>query len=256
MSEPISRETQTDPNRAGNAALALDPRIRIGDLVLELPAAVRVFEALGIDYCCGGQRSLAAACTEAGQDLQEVLAQLDGLQAKAPEPGDRRWADAPLGELIDHIEATHHAFTRSELGRMAPLMEKVLRVHGEHHPELADVAELFEALAGELVPHLEKEERILFPFVRALESGQAPSGCFGTVQSPIRVMMSEHDHAGEILRELRSLTGGYAPPADACGSFRSLYLGLASLEEDLHRHIHLENNLLFPRAIALEQARR
>ena len=126
-------------------------------------------------------------------------------------------------------------------------------MHGGHHPELARAARCLEALDADLRPHLEKEERILFPYVRALETGQGPAGCcFGTVQNPIRAMEAEHDQAGELLRELRELTGGYAPPQDACASYRSLLMGLRSLEEDLHLHIYLENHLLFPGAVELE----
>ena len=236
--------------------MSYDPQTKIGDIVLEAPATMRIFESLNIDYCCGGQRSLAAACDHAGQDFQRVQERLAALDSAAPAAADPKgWQTAPLTELIDHIEATHHAFTRSELGRVAPLMEKVLRVHGEHHPELAGVARCFQAMAADLEPHLQKEERILFPFVRDLEAGnRAAECCFGTVQNPIRAMQSEHEQVGDILRELRTLTRDYTPPEDACGSFRSLYLGLRSLEEDLHLHIYLESHLLFPRAIELEAA--
>jgi regulator of cell morphogenesis and NO signaling len=230
-----------------------DPNARIGDLVLAAPASMRVFESLNIDYCCGGHRSLADACARAGQDLLDVLPLLETLPAAdTGEEGPGKWQDAPLAELVDHIESTHHVFTRSELARVAPLMEKVLHVHGEHHPELDRIAGLFGALAADLLPHLEKEEQILFPFIRGLAAGdEGPRHC-GSVQNPIRVMTSEHEAAGEILFELRELTQDYTPPEDACGSFRSLYMGLAALEADLHRHIYLENHILFPKAIALE----
>lgn len=230
-----------------------DPQARIGDLVLTAPAAMRVFESLNIDYCCGGHRSLADACAQAGQDLQDVLETLEALPAAGTDAeGPRKWQDAPLDQLVDHIESTHHVFTRSELGRVAPLMEKVLHVHGDRHPELDRIAELFGALAAELMPHLEKEEQVLFPFIRGLVSGvDGPRPC-GSVQNPIRAMVNEHEAAGEVLHELRELTGDFTPPEDGCGSFRSLYMGLAALEADLHQHIYLENHLLFPRAIELE----
>lgn len=236
--------------------MAFDARTKIGDIVLDFPATMRVFEALNVDYCCGGHRSLAEACAHAGRDLPEVLLKLDGLQACVPcatDPGV--WQTAPLTDLIAHIEATHHAFTRSELARVAPLMAKVLQVHGEHHPELARIAQCFEAMDADLKPHLEKEEQILFPFVRNLEAGRrSVDCCFGTVQNPIRAMQNEHEQVGDILRELRTLTRDYTAPEDACGSFRSLYMGLRNLEEDLHLHIYLESHLLFPRAIAMEEA--
>jgi regulator of cell morphogenesis and NO signaling len=236
--------------------MSFDVQTKIGDIVLEVPATMRIFESLNIDYCCGGQRTLAAACAHAGKDLQEVQDKLANLQVAAPAPSDPKvWQSASLTELIDHIEATHHAFTRSELARVAPLMEKVLSVHGDHHPELARVAQCFEAMDRDLRPHLEKEEQILFPFVRNLEAGnRATDCCFGTVQNPIGAMQNEHEQVGDILRELRTLTHDYTPPQDACGSYRSLVMGLQNLEEDLHLHIYLESHLLFPRAIELETA--
>ncbi len=236
--------------------MSFDAQTRIGDIVLEAPATVRVFESLNIDYCCGGQRSLEAACAHAGQDLREVqnrLAALESAPATASDP--KAWQSAPLTALIDHIEATHHAFTRSELTRVAPLMAKVLQVHGEHHPELTRIGQCFQAMDQDLRPHLEKEEQILFPFVRNLEAGtRAAECCFGTVQNPIRAMQNEHEQVGDILRELRTLTRDYTPPEDGCASYRSLFMGLRNLEEDLHLHIYLESHLLFPRAIELEAA--
>jgi regulator of cell morphogenesis and NO signaling len=235
----------------------LDPNARIGDLVLATPAAMRVFESLNIDYCCGGHRSLADACAHAGQQLQDVLPLLEALPAPgAAQEGPRKWQDAPLDQLVEHIETTHHVFTRSELARVAPLMEKVLNVHGDRHPELDRIADLFGALAADLMPHLEKEEQILFPFIRGLVAGDEGPGHCGSVQNPIRVMMNEHEAAGDVLHDLRELTQDYTPPEDACGSFRSLYMGLAALEADLHQHIYLENHILFPRAIELEAGRR
>ena len=233
--------------------MQFNAQTRIGDIVLEYPATMRIFEELNVDYCCGGHRSLADACAHAGSPLPAVLARLEGLEALAPAASDPGvWLTAPLTDLIAHIEATHHVFTRSELARVAPLMAKVLQVHGAHHPELARIAQCFEAMEADLGPHLEKEEQILFPFVRAMEAGTRAPSCFGTVQNPIRAMQSEHEQVGDILRELRTLTHDYTPPEDACASFRSLYLGLQSLEEDLHLHIYLESHLLFPRAVALE----
>jgi regulator of cell morphogenesis and NO signaling len=236
--------------------MTFDAQTRIGDIVLALPETMRVFEELNVDYCCGGHRTLAQACAHAGKDVADVLPALQGLQASAPAPTDpSRWQLASLTSLIAHLVATHHAFTRTELARVAPLMTKVLAVHGEHHPELSRINGCFEAMRADLLPHLDKEEQILFPFIRALESGQAPAGhCFGSVQNPIRAMQNEHEAVGDILRDLRELTRDYTPPEDACGSYRSLYLGLRSLEQDLHLHIYLESHLLFPRAVALEGA--
>lgn len=237
--------------------MTYDTHSRIGDIVLENPATMRVFETLNIDYCCGGQLSLAEACANAHRDLALVLTQLETQAPSEPMRFDpKSWNEAPLVDLVAHIEAKHHSFTRSELERLAPLMEKVLKVHGGHHPELARVAQCFEAMHSDLIPHLAKEEQILFPYIRELESEGSPGGgCFGSVQNPIRAMENEHEQVGEILRELRTITNGYALPEEACGSYRSLYMGLQSLEEDLHLHIYLENHILFPRSIALEEAR-
>jgi len=234
--------------------MTFEAQTRIGDIVLNFPATMRVFEALNVDYCCGGHRSLADACAHAGKALPEVLASLEGIEASAGPLDPGTWQDAPLTELIAHIEATHHAFTRSELARVAPLMEKVLGVHGGHHPELARIAQCFQAMHSDLLPHLDKEEQILFPFIRGLDAGQVAASCFGTVQNPIQAMQNEHEQVGELLREVRDLTRDFTAPEDACGSFRSLYMGLRALEQDLHLHIYLESHLLFPRAIALEAA--
>ncbi len=228
---------------------------RIGDIVLENPGTMRLFESRNIDYCCGGHRSLAEACAQAGVAVEEMLPRLAELEAPAAAPLDpATLAAGSLTDLIAHIEATHHTFTRDELGRVAPLMEKVARVHGPNHPELVRVGRLFESLRADLMPHLEKEEQILFPYIRKLEAGASTcDACFGTVRGPIAVMQSEHEAAGEILREIRELTHDFTLPEDACGSFRSLYLGLRSLEEDLHLHIYLESHILFPNATALEE---
>jgi regulator of cell morphogenesis and NO signaling len=235
--------------------MSYNAQTRIGEIVLEAPATMPVFEALNIDYCCGGQRTLAEACLHAGRELREVQARLATLATKpAAEPDPKVWQRASLTALMDHIETTHHAFTRSELSRVAPLMAKVLEAHGGNHPELNRIAQCFQAMDQDLRPHLDKEEQILFPFVRGLEAGNPATPCFGTVQNPIRAMQNEHEQVGDILRELRSLTLDYTPPEDACASYRSLLMGLRNLEEDLHLHIHLESNLLFPRAIELEAA--
>ncbi len=237
--------------------MTITAETRIGDIALEFPEAMRLFEQRNLDYCCGGQRRLAEVCREASQDLEELLDRLASLQtASGAGPARTDWAGAPLSELVSYIEAKHHTFTREELTRVAPLMEKVLQVHGGHHPELEQVSECFQALAADLMPHLEKEEQILFPYIRALDTRQTVGGaCFGSVRGPIQVMQAEHDQAGELLREIKALTRDHTPPPDACGSFRSLYMGLKALEEDLHQHIHLENNVLFPRAVALEASR-
>ncbi len=236
--------------------MSFTPQTKIGDVVLHLPEAMRLFKRLNLDYCCGGHRTMDEVCSKAGLRTAQVIAELDTLSASPQGATDPvAWAAASLTELIAHIEAKHHTFTREELQRVAPLMEKVLRVHGDRHPELIEISRLFQTLVADLMPHLEKEEQILFPFIRSMEAGGSQhEACFGSVQGPLGVMQAEHEAAGEILRSLKTLTNDYTPPGDACGSFRSLYMGLQALEEDLHLHIYLESHLLFPRATTMEVA--
>lgn len=237
--------------------MSFTPQTKIGDVVLGMPEAMRIFERLNLDYCCGGHRTMEEVCSKAGLDTAQVIAELGTLSARpqgASDPGV--WAAASLTKLIAHIEAKHHTFTRDELHRVTPLMDRVLHVHGDHHPELVEISRLFHTLMADLMPHLEKEEQILFPYIRSLEAGGSqPEACFGGVRGPIGIMQAEHEEAGELLRSLKALTNDYTPPKDACGSFRSLYMGLQALEEDLHLHIYLESHLLFPKATALESSR-
>lgn len=228
---------------------------KVGDLVLAWPQALRYLEDQGVDYCCGGHRTLREACEAAGRAPETILAGLKGLDTTASEtPAPGVWMQASLASLITHIESTHHATLRTELPRLDTLLEKVLRAHGENHSELDEVFDLFQALASDLMPHLLKEEQILFPFIKQLEAGQPATACFASVQSPIRVMESEHEAVGGLLVRLRECTRGYQTPADGCATFRALYDGLKALEEDLHLHIYLENQILHPRARMLEAA--
>jgi regulator of cell morphogenesis and NO signaling len=163
-----------------------------------------------------------------------------------------------LPELITHILDTHHVFTKSEMDRLQALADKVLAAHGCNHPELVHLDELLTSLCADLKPHMFKEEQVLFPYILGMVDAankklSAPFAPFGTVNNPIRMMMREHDNAGHILRELRTLTSDYKVPADACMSYQTLYQALENFEKDLHQHIHLENNILFPKAIELEQ---
>jgi regulator of cell morphogenesis and NO signaling len=225
----------------------------VREIALENPGATRVFEQLGIDYCCGGQKPLEEACAAADLSLEEVLAKIETQACTSGTGTGPDWQKESLARLIGHINGTHHVFVRSESARILALLEKVCGVHGGNHPELLQVQAAFAALTDELSNHLMKEEQILFPYILGAEQGAAPHACFGSVQNPIRMMMFEHDNAGNVLRELRRLTGDYAAPADACISYQTLYQALSGFEADLHQHIHLENNILFPRAIALER---
>jgi len=229
----------------------------VGELAAEVPGATREFEKLGIDYCCGGSRTLGEACAEAKISVEQALSRLQEGLAVAQSKDSRNWQGVPLAELIAHINGTHHVFVRSECPRIENLAAKVVSVHGQNHPELLEVQNVFGDLAGELSVHLMKEEQILFPYILRLEEAAlagepAPPAMFGTVVNPVRMMMQEHDGAGDALKKLRSLTNNYAVPADACISYTTLYEALKGFEADLHQHIHVENNILFPRAVALE----
>ena len=220
-------------------------------IVLDDPAAARVLEGHRLDYCCGGQRTLADACAELDLDPALVLADLDAVDHASPAD----WASLGPAALVDHLEATHHRCLHDELPRLAVLVAKVAGVHGARHPELHEVQAAFTALRLDLEPHLMKEERILFPMVRELAAAaEAPTFHCGTLANPIRMMLLEHDRAGELLAALRGFTGDYEPPADGCASYEALYRGLAELEADTHLHVHKENNVLFPAVLALEAA--
>jgi regulator of cell morphogenesis and NO signaling len=230
----------------------------VAEVALENPAATRIFEELGIDYCCGGNRTLEQACKGANLQVEQVLASIAASAATETGP-DRDWVTAPLADLVGHILATHHEYVRREIERLPHLIDKVCAVHGANHPELERIRETFAGLADELRMHMMKEEMVLFPYVVRMEAAaarQAPMmpPPFGTVQNPVAMMVHEHDSAGEALREIRAVSNGFAVPDGACASFRGLYESLAAFEADLHQHIHLENNILFPRAIAMEKA--
>lgn len=234
----------------------LDTQTTVGELVTERPARARVFENHGIDFCCGGKLTLSEACARKKVDVDGVVRELAEVDAAAgEEPAAVDWSAAPLADLIDHIVQTHHEFLRKEMPRLTDFLAKVVEVHGERHPDLKKVKAIFSGMRQELESHMMKEEQILFPCIRMLEeSGGASRLPFGTVENPIRMMILEHENAGDALERLRALTNGYTPPEDACNTYRVTLDGLKALEADLHIHIHKENNILFPRAIELEAA--
>ena len=228
----------------------------IREIALEAPLTTRVFEEFKIDYCCGGRVDFAEACVNAGVDPGSVQEKLESV-LRSSKPANESIESSRPADLIDHIVKTHHVFTRAELGRLGPLMEKVARKHGDAHPELLEIQEKFNALNDDLLPHMAKEEMILFPYIKELDNASttgrsATPPHFGTVRNPVRMMMLEHDVAGDLLPRMRSLSSDYAIPEGACPSFAALYAGLEDLEKDLHRHIHLENNVLFEQAIEME----
>jgi regulator of cell morphogenesis and NO signaling len=221
----------------------------VGELVAERPERSRVFEELGIDYCCGGTLSLAEACARRGLAVDTVRRRLADADAENVVEGGTDWRYAPLAELCGHIVATHHAFLRRELPRLRDLLGKLARVHGDRHPELRDVLAVFEPFAAELTGHVAKEEQVLFPLITWIESGDVPPTPF--VLQPIGVMQAEHDDAGRAISQIKRLTGGYAVPAGGCNTYHAAMAGLAELEADMHVHVHKENNILFPRAARL-----
>ncbi len=236
--------------------LTLDPNATIGSIVSERPSRARVFEKLNIDYCCGGKVSLARACEKRGIDTNEVLKQIEAIDASGASDNLVDADAMSLTDLADHIEHTHHAYLREELPRLDFMTEKVSRVHGDNEPRLLQVREAFVALKAELEPHMMKEERVLFPMIRELEASQAkPEFHCGSVANPIRQMEHEHDHAGDALAIIRAATDDFVPPPWACNTYRAMLDALEYLEADMHQHVHKENNVLFPKAIAMEQAK-
>jgi len=231
----------------------LQPETTVADIAAESLAAIGVFERLGIDYCCSGKSSLAEACRRKGYRVEDVERELASATAAAPaEKVD--WNTAPLPALIDHIVNTHHVYLKRELPLLSDRLAKVHSVYAQRIPgELDGLPEVFEALRAELESHLMKEEIILFPAIRAKvaesETGvPAPPTCFGSIAAPIMQMEHEHEEAGASLVRIRELTHNFSIPEYACSTYRALIHGLEQLELDLHRHIHLENNILHRRS--------
>ncbi len=218
----------------------------VGELVAERPGRSRIFQALNIDFCCQGARTLQQACERKNIDPELVIAQLDAESIVGNEP-DFNPASLPPTELCDYIVETHHCHLRNELPRLHAMSRRVADVHGGHTPSLVEVFEVFCGLEQELFSHMMKEEQILFPAIKSMESEATSMALDG----PIACMIHEHEDAGTALERLRSLTHDFQPPQDACNTYRALFSGLQELEEDMHRHIHLENAVLFPAAQAM-----
>ena len=233
----------------------VDTSTTVGQLVAERPGRSRVFQTLGIDFCCGGKMSLAEACKGKGLDPDSVLQVL--LASEGSAAGNEVDAAAMgLTELCDHVEKTHHAYLKDELPRLRMMVRKVAAVHGHDHPWTLEIDGVFSGFAAELESHMLKEEQALFPLIRALESGEKidASHC-GRIENAIAVMESEHQDAGNDLERMRNLSSGFTPPPGACNTFRAMLDGLRELEADMHQHVHKENNVMFPRAMAEEKAR-
>lgn len=228
----------------------------VRDIAISNPASVRVFEKYGIDYCCGGRVPLSQACETKGLSVDDVLASVEAAIAPL-QPGQKDWRRESLTDLATHIVETHHAYVVRETPRLNQLAARVVSRHGDTRAELPIIQSKLAELTEELITHQGKEEVVLFPFIQKLEryaSGDAarPRSCFGSIDHPITMMTQDHDYAGKLIAEIRDLSQDYAPPAGACPTFRAFYSGLQEFEQDLHQHIHLENNILFPRALSLE----
>ncbi len=230
---------------------------KVGEIVARIPRAAEVFEDLHIDYCCRGARRLDEACADLGVAPEAVVTRLTAAAGRR-DPAFVDWSQRDAAAIIGHLLDTHHPYTRKALDRTEMLMGKVVAAHGKTHPEVLPLAHAVAALKDDLLPHLMREERVLFPYVlailqRRLAGAPVSPPPFGTVRNPVQVMNREHEAAGDILREIEARTGGFAAPADACNTWRALCSALHELTLDLHRHIHLETEVLFPMAEALER---
>ncbi|MDT8340671.1 MAG: iron-sulfur cluster repair di-iron protein [Longimicrobiales bacterium] len=228
----------------------------VGELVAEDYTRAAVFAEAGIDFCCGGGRTVAQACEAKGISPDRVVDALearDASSAEASGPDVRTWS---LGQLVDHIETEHHGYLRRTLPVLGTWTDKIARVHGGRHPELVEVRALVAELASELDRHMEDEEEKVFPLVTALEApADDGAGCLPVPEALVEALEDDHDHAGSLMRRIRDLTDGFSPPPDACATYTASFVLLREFEADLHRHVHLENNVLFPRARSLNARR-
>ncbi len=228
----------------------------IGDIVAQDYRTASVFKNNGIDFCCNGNRTIAEACSKENMDIDTLVESLNGAMSKKNDTtvDFNSW---PLDLLADYIEKKHHRYVETKIKEITPFLEKIIKVHGERHPELSQIGDLFKACGGELAAHMKKEELVLFPYIRKLVKAKAENTIikapFGTVQNPIKMMMHDHDIEGERFRKIATLTHNYMPPADACTTYQVTFSMLKEFEDDLHLHIHLENNILFPKSITLEE---
>jgi len=242
----------------GRYQMKITPDRTVAEIADAYPETVRIFELKGIDYCCGGKRALESVSQAKSLDSAELIQELREVVGKSPDRPSG-WTDVPLKGLVHHIISRHHGPCRLESAKLLALLSKVVARHGAEHPELEEAQRLFSALSNELSTHMLKEEQVLFPFIERLEQAKdrnqpRPSAFFGTVNNPIRHMMEDHDDAGVLSDQIREITKNYAVPEAACNSYRALLHGLAEFERHLHVHVHLENNILFPRACELEKA--
>lgn len=229
----------------------------VGDLVAKDYRTATVFKQNGIDFCCNGNRTLEEVCKQKEMSVTNIIGELNQVsqQISAAQTDFNTW---PLDLLADYIEKKHHRYVEEKIQEIKPYLDKICKVHGEHHPELYEINQLFNDSAGELAMHMKKEELILFPAVRRMVKAQMQKTTperpqFGSVNNPIKMMMHEHNNEGERFRKIEELSNKYNPPQDACNTYRVSFAMLKEFEDDLHLHIHLENNILFPKALELEK---
>ena len=223
---------------------------QVGELVRTVPARARIFENLGIDYCCGGKKPLAEVCRAKGLDpatVAAMLTALEGLPNTSPVNPDTM----SLGQLCDHIEQVHHGYLSVELPRLDFMTRKVAAVHGDHEPRLQEMRRVFETFQTEMASHTREENDVVFPAIRRLEATNGDKSSAAMLKGAVEKLESEHENAGAALERFRELSDGHTPPDWACNTFRALYDSLAELETNMHQHVHKENNVLFPRALAL-----
>src|SRR5690554_7144731 len=230
----------------------------IGEMVAKDYRAATVFEKFGIDFCCKGNRTIEEACEKKKVDADTVKEALEKV-LQVPNEDNMDYNFWPMDLLADYIEKKHHRYVEERIPLLLQYLNKLCKVHGDVHPELFDITRLFSETAGELTSHMKKEELILFPYIRKmLKKSKDGSPLldaihFRTVKNPIKMMMQEHENEGERFEKIATLTQNYDPPADACNTYRVTYALLDEFESDLHKHIHLENNILFPKAIEFEE---
>ena len=228
----------------------------VAEIVVKNIKTAHVFKKHGIDFCCGGGITIEKACAKNGVDYDKVKKEIETISNRLSRAYDYdAWS---LDFLVDHIVNVHHTYVEENIPLLLEYADKVARVHGHHYKEVVKINELVKGVAQELTAHMKKEELVLFPFVKQMVRAQKegfspPAPHFGTVDNPIHMMFQEHENAGDVFKEIARLSNNYTPPAGACNTFRALYSKLEEFEQDLHQHIHLENNILFPKTQQLEQ---
>ena len=228
----------------------------IGDLVSKDFRKAEVFKKFGLDFCCGGKKTLTKACKEKGLDVIQIEKELKAVEEK-PSTSSQDYNTWDIGLLAEYILNTHHKYVIQAIPVIFEYIQKVAKVHGERHPEAIEIVNNFQNVANELNSHMAKEENVLFPYIKKLADAQKngttmEASPFGTIANPIKMMEMEHEDVGNVMEKINKLTNNFTPPEDACTTFRLSYSKLKEFEDDLHQHIHLENNILFPKAIALE----